>query len=89
MTKKKNNRSGIIPAGNECVLIVNDDPINTVFPSVNLGVGGGVTVQEVDQTTGGLVDVDDDAPDVAGFQLYFLEGEGRMFCWSYNSTSLG
>ena len=63
----------------DCVMVVNDDPIETKFPSIDLG--SAAAVREVDQETGALVSVEDEAPDVAGFQLYFLGGGGRLFCW--------
>jgi hypothetical protein len=68
-------------------LIVNvQNPTDTAFPSIDLGHGHG-SVHEVDQVTGELVSVLDDAPDVSGFQLYFLEGQGRMLCWPSGNTS--
>ena len=71
-------------AAGTCVMIVNDDPINTAFPSVDLGAAA--SVREVDQASGEMVPVADDAPDVAGFQLYFSEGGGRLLCWG-NATA--
>lgn len=65
----------------DCVLIVHDDPVETRFPTLDLGINGTAVVLEVDQTTGELVPLVDDAPDVAGFQLFFLEGAGRLLCW--------
>ena len=65
-------------------MIVNDDPVNTAFPTINLGARA-ATVREVDQESGALVAVADEAPDVAGFQLFWDEGGGRLFCWG-NST---
>jgi hypothetical protein len=79
------------PQHGECVMIVNDDPINTAFPSINLGDGGGggraAVVHEVDQESGSLVTVVDEAPDVAGFQLFWDEGGGRLFCWGNLTTA--
>jgi hypothetical protein len=66
---------------NDCVVVTNDDPINTQFPSIDLGATPTVAVKEVDQDTGELVPVTNDAPDVAGFHLWFEEGGARVFCW--------
>jgi hypothetical protein len=74
------------PRQGECVMVVNDDPINTAFPSIDLGAAA--AVREVDQESGALVAVEDEAPDVAGFQLFWDEGGGRLFCWG-NSTAGG
>jgi hypothetical protein len=35
------------PQHGECVMVVNDDPVNTAFPTVNLGLAA--AVREVDQ----------------------------------------
>jgi len=72
------------PQHGECVMVVNDDPVNTAFPTVNLGLAA--AVREADQESGALVAVADEAPDVAGFQLFWDEGGGRLFCWRGNST---
>ena len=66
---------------NDCVVVTNDDPINTQFPSIDLGASATVAVMEVDQETGELVPVTNDAPDVAGFHLWFEEGGARVFCY--------
>ena len=42
---------------NDCVAVVNDDPINTGFPSIDLGPQGALVAREVDQATGELVSV--------------------------------
>ena len=54
------------------------------FPAIDLGApaGGSVAVREVDQESGELVPVSTEAPDVAGFHLFFFEGDGRLFCWN-------
>lgn len=41
-----------------------------------------MAVREVDQESGELVPVSTEAPDVAGFHLFFFEGDGRLFCWN-------
>eukprot|EP01052_Picozoa_sp_SAG31_P038315 SAG31_NODE_5095_length_2747_cov_1.575151_2_plen_103_part_00 len=70
--------------GGDCVMVVNDDPSNTAFPSIDLGVGA----REVSQETGALeaAPVANEAPDVAGFHLFFAEGSARLFCWSTSSA---
>ena len=70
--------------GGDCVMVVNDDPSNTAFPSIDLGVGA----REVSQETGALepAPVANEAPDVAGFHLFFAEGSARLFCWSNSSA---
>ena len=70
--------------GGECVMVVNDDPSSTAFPSIDLGAGA----REVSQETGALegAPVANEAPDVAGFHLFFTEGSARLFCYS-NSTA--
>ena len=74
-------------AFNDCVVVANDDPINTGFPAIDLGPStGGLVAKEVDQETGELVPVTNDAPDVAGFHLWFQEGGARIFCWGPNTT---
>ena len=103
--------------GGDCVMVVNDDPSSTAFPSLDLSAGAHLVsyqdchivllltfpivpglphvvahtagAREVSQETGelGAVAVPNDAPDVAGFHLFFAEGSARLFCWS-NSTAL-
>ena len=70
--------------GGDCVMVVNDDPSTTAFPSIDLGAGA----HEVSQETGALeaAPVANEAPDVAGFHLFFAEGSARLFCYS-NSTA--
>jgi hypothetical protein len=67
----------------DCVMVVNDDPTMSRFASIDL-VNASL-VREVSATDGALVPLTDDAPDVPGFQLFFLEGAGRLLCWS-NTT---
>ena len=71
--------------GSDCVMVVNDDPSNTAFPSIDLGAGA----REVSQETGALeaAPVANEAPDVAGFHLFFAEGSARLFCWSNSSAA--
>ena len=61
------NRTGAAAASayTDCVVVTNDDPINTQFPSIGLGASATTVVKEVDQETGELVAVANDAPDVA------------------------
>ena len=66
-------------------MVVTGALVDTAFPRVN--VGAAVAVGEVDQESGALVAVADEAPDVAGFQLLWDEGGGRLFCWG-NSTAV-
>ena len=71
--------------GGDCVMVVNDDPSGTAFPSIDLGAGA----REVSQETGALevASVANDAPDVAGFHLFFTEGSARLFCYSNSAAS--
>jgi hypothetical protein len=75
-------RSG---GGGDCVMVVNDDPSTSAFPSIDLGAGA----HEVSQATGALeaAPVANEAPDVAGFHLFFAEGSARLICWSNSSAA--
>ena len=75
------------PQHGECVMVVNDDPVNTAFPTIDLGAAA--VVREVDQESGALLTVVDEAPDVAGFQLFWDEGGGRLFCWGSKRPTFG
>ena len=66
----------------DCVMVVNDDPVRTRFALLDFGgVNGTAAVREVDESTGELIVLVNDAPDVAGFSLFFMEGASRLFCW--------
>jgi len=81
-SRTKKDLASSTAAYDDCVMVVNGDPLSTHFATLDLGPAGPGAVREVSQSDGQLVPLVDAAPDVPGFQLFFLEGAGRLLCWS-------